>query len=429
MTDNFPKKRHIIVLTTLFLTLFFGSSRLGSAENDQRNILKGDEERGIISDDLPNRKGIKIGGPIFHSGLKISNQFDSNIYLAHRGEHADTINIINPSIGFVLPMRDSRLSMEYDVAFNYFYHFPVNNHVDHRVNTLAEINLTNYKITLSDLYRRFKDRTGTEDVNRTKRQINAFTAGIETKELNRLFFGFNYTNNLQGYLSTDPILANLNYKDKSYMEHIFDIVANYRLYSKTYLTWDNDYGLIHYYKNNIPPDSYYIESLFGVRGELTNKIAANVKFGGRYQQYESSPLLSDKGYFNFIARGGLDYFATKDDTWSFNVERGTYESTYADMNYYELNSLGINYAHKFKRKLTGNIFGSIQANIYPEDSTQDGVTAKRIDKLYYGGCSLRYDLQKWVTLEAKYQFERRDSRFSAFTYTDNLVTVSGSVGF
>lgn len=417
-------------LLTLVLVLFLGIAGLSHAADpkDVKNILKTDNI-GLLSIDLPNREGVKIGELIFHSALKAETQYDSNIYLEHRDENSDIINIINPSFGMKLPLQDNEVSLEYDATFNYFTHHSNNDHIDHRVTSLAELNWTDYKITLSDTYRRYKDRTGTEDVNRTKRQTNNLGVDVETKEFNRLYLDFGYANNLESYLSTDPIITGLTYRDKSYLEQVFNMVLNYRMYSKTYFMWENDYGRIHYYKNSIPPDSYYIESLVGVKGDLTTKLGANIKVGARYQEYEESPLLNDDGYFNAVVRGGLDYFAGKDDTYSLSLERSTYESTFDDMNYYELNSLGLNYAHKFSRKLTGNLFTSVQENLYPKESTVSGVTRKRRDKIYYFGCSLKYDIQEWLALKGEYQFERRDSNFSSFSYTDNLVSVACTIGF
>ena len=420
----------ILILLTLVLAVLLGvfNSSYAAEAKDVKNILKTDNI-GLLSVDLPGREGVKIGELIFHSALRAETQYDSNIYLEHRNENSDVINVINPSFGLKLPMQDNDISLEYDATFNYFSRYPANDHIDHRVTSLAELNWTDYKITLRDTYRRYKDRTGTEDVNRTKRQTNNIGAVVETKELNRMFLSFGYINNLESYLSADPIMTGLSYRDKSYIEQAFNMILNYRMYSKTYFMWENDYGTIHYYKNSIPADSYYIESLIGVKSDLTSKLGANIKVGARYQEYEESPLLNDDGYFNAVARGGLDYFAGKDDTYSLNVERSTYESTFDDMNYYELNSLGLNYAHKFNHKLTGNLFTSVQENLYPKESTVGGVTKKRKDKIYYFGCSLKYIIQKWLSLEGKYQFERRDSNFSAFSYTDNLVSVACTIGF
>jgi hypothetical protein len=421
-------KNFVIASLPLLLVFLLGLSGLSYAEMDVRNILK-EGASSMLTIDLPNRKGIKLGDLIVDSALKVTNQFDSNIYLAHTGEHADVLQIINPSIGFKLPVQDNVFTLSYDAAFNYFDNFPVNNHIDHRVNASAEINWTDYKLTFVDTYRRFRDRTGTEDVNRTKRQTNGFAAGIETREWNRLFFAFNYSNFLQNYLSTDLVLPNLTYKDKSYMVNAFGLDANYRIFSKTYLLWENNYGFIRYTKSDLPPGSYFVESLLGVKGELTDKIAANIKGGFKLQNYETSTVLSSKDYCNFVAKGGLDYFATKKDTWSLSLERGIYESTYSIVNYYELNSVGLNYAHQFNHKVTGNLFASVQSNLYPTATTEGGLTAKRKDGIYYGGCSLTYGIKDWLAVEAKYQFERRDSKFSAFTYVDNLVTLTGTIGF
>jgi hypothetical protein len=416
-------RRYLFVLA--FLLSLPGLSYAGT---DVRNVLKENADN-LLTIDLPERHGIKVGAATVHSALKVTNVYDTNIYLEREGEKADVTQVITPSIGVILPVQDNVFRLQYDATFNYFDKYSVNDHIDHRVGSSAEINWTDYKLTFVDVYRHFRDRTGTEDVNRTKRQTNGFGMGIQTKEANRLFFAFNYSNFLQNYLSTDLILPTLTYKDKSYIEHTFGLDVNYRLYSKTYLLWENNYGFIHYTKSDLPPDSYYVESLLGVKGELTSKISANAKFGFKLQNYESSPVISSKDYANFVARGGLDYFAGNKDTWSLILERGTYESTYSIINYYELNSVGLNYAHKFNRKITGNLFASAQSNLYPEKTTEDGLTAKRKDYIYYGGASLVYSIKEWLAVEAKYQFERRDSKFAVFEYTDNLVSFTGTIGF
>ena len=449
---NFTIKCHIINKTfflSFFLVFLLGLPVLNYAayydardvvnEDEQRDIINADDvsyitkadDLGILNYDLPNRTGVKIGDVVFHSGLKVSNQYDSNIFLTPTkvGAKSDNIYIINPYLGFRLPMGDNSFSLEYDPTFNYYYKFPVLNHVDQRVAALGEINLEDFKINFNDTYRNYRDRTGTEDINFTHRQSNVFSMNVDTKDFNRFFFSFGYRNDLEDMLSNELIYGPLTYRDRSYIENTFYLAANYRIATKTYLIWENDYGFINYYHSDIPPDSYYIESLVGVKGQPSSKIAVNLKVGVKYQQYDSSPLIYDGGYCNFVARGGIDYFATQNDTLSLNLERTDYESTYANMNYYQVSSLGLNYKHSFPHKFTSNLFASLQQNLYPTETTENGVYATRKDWIYEGGCSLKYDVKKWLALEARYDFERRDSIFSNFSYTDNRITISGTVGF
>jgi hypothetical protein len=53
----------------------------------------------------------------------------------------------------------------------------------------------------------------------------------------------------------------------------------------------------------------------------------------------------------------------------------------------------------------------------PDNSTME----KRLDYLYGGGLSIRYELQKWIKLDANYEYQTRQSNFSDFNYNDNRV--------
>jgi hypothetical protein len=381
----------------------------------------------ITSDDLPDREGIKAGEVFFHSALKGGAQFDSNIYLTDENETYDVITLISPSAGFYLPLRDNSLSMEYEAGFNIFDRFPENNHTDHKAEGIFEINLTDYKVSLEDLYRRFTDRSGTEDINRVRQQVNDFKTGISTA-FEQLEFALSYTNRLHKYLTDNVIFDGLRYKDKDSITHILDFEGGYAFSPKTTFLYNFVTGFVDYYKSSLPPDSYYIEALAGIKGEWTPKTTVNLRGGVKYQSYENSELIHDDDYFNFIARGGIDYSMSEDDILKMTLERGTYESRYRDMNYYELNSAGFDYEHKYNKWAMG-LFGHAQLNRYPNESTEGTETAKRKDKFYSLGLSLRYDVRKWLSCAARYEYLTRDSNLSTFDYINHLTTLRAVVGF
>jgi len=382
----------------------------------------------IVSRELPKREGWEIGDIIFHSALKTQVQFDSNIYLSANGEKDDIITTINPSFGLKAPLSGNDLSLEYDIAINEFGRFTENNHTDHRVQADAEINLTDYKISLTDVYNRLTDRAGSEDVNRTKRQMNTFRAGISTVR-DQLTLDLSYINILEQFLTTDIFFNTWSYNNKSTVTHIIDLEGGYRFQPKTSLVWENAVGYVDYYKNaNIFPDSYYLESLLGIKGEWYSKITTDARAGARFQEYKSSLAVNDENYCNLEARGTLDYLLTSDDTLNLRIAKTIYPSTYQDMNYYTVTMAGLNYSHKFYKTLV-SLFGSVQYNTYPKDSIEDGVVGKRKDWLYSSGCSWRYDIRKWVSVEAKYEYLKKDSSFYNLDYSEHLVTLAGTVGF
>jgi len=67
--------------------------------------------------------------------------------------------------------------------------------------------------------------------------------------------------------------------------------------------------------------------------------------------------------------------------------------------------------------------------MYPGATVEDGVTDKRYDNFYEGGALVRYDVRKWASLELKYEYTQRASRFSTYDYVNNRIIFSGTGGF
>jgi hypothetical protein len=384
----------------------------------------------LTSKDLPNREGIKvgIGNIVVHSAFKVQEQFDSNIFLKDSDIRSDGITSLHPSVGVEIPFSDNMLSADYDVDINLFGHYTDQDHTDQRARGLLEINLTDYKITVDNVYRRFTDRASSETSTRVKRQTNDFKAGVSA-EFELLGFDVNYKNTVEDYLITDLVWGPLTYEDKSTMTNIVGAVVSYRFLPKTLILLESDLGFVKYYNSSIPPDSYYTETVLGLKGEWFKKSNVNLKAGFRYHSYDHSDILKSKDFIGPVIRGGFDYFPTEVDTIGVRLERTIYESTYSTMNYYNVNLVKVEYTHNFSDKFSANAFGSYQLNLYPGESIEDGVTAKRHDNLFGGGCGLRYDIQKWVSLEAKYEYRQRISKFETFDYIDNLATIAGTIGF
>ncbi len=379
--------------------------------------------------DLPNRGGIKLGDIILHGAFKTSEELETNIFLAEHGEKFDAITVLNPSAGVEIPFRDNKLSIDYDAGIFLYGTYHTENHIDHRARALAEVNFTDYKIKVNDIYRDFTDRAIDENSRRIERKINNLRAGLSA-QFDQLGFDVGYTNFIEVYGQKDDIIfQSITYEDRDRMSHVVDGTVSYRVFPKTSLFMEGDLGLVHYYNSSLPPDSYFIETVVGIKGRPTNKILANIKGGFRYQHYDKSDVISDKPFMGPVISGGLEFLATKDDTLNLGLERRIFESTYQNINYYNINLASLKYTHKFNKKISVSPFGYYQLNLYPTATVESGVTDKRYDNIFGGGCTLRYDIRKWASAEAKYEYTQRDSRFSIYDYIDNRIIFSGTVGF
>ncbi|OGW83151.1 MAG: hypothetical protein A2987_04345 [Omnitrophica bacterium RIFCSPLOWO2_01_FULL_45_10] len=420
MIQIIRNKRHnkIILRRLLFfnitLVLLLANSPLARAQ--------------LANPDLPYREGVKIKDVIIHSAIKTEEQFEGNIYLQDTDTKSDSITLVNPSVGIEIPLRRNRISADYDAEIYSYGSHESEDHVDHRVRALGEVNLADYKVSARDTVRIFIDRRADENSNRIKRQENTFRIGIEAK-YERLGFDIGYTNKFEGYDSEEISFRSLTYSDRSRFVNIIDATLSYRFLPKTMALLENDLGFVTYHNSSEVPNSYYDEILLGMRGEWFAKLYINFKAGLRYQNYEDSNLIVDKDYVGLVMRGGLDYFATEDDTVTLAAERVVVESIYSNMNYYNVNALKLSYTHRFNDKVSATLFGIYQLNLYPAESTENNVTGKRYDNYLWGGASLRYDIRKWLSVEAKYEYRQRISRFDIFDYIDNLATLRGTVGF
>lgn len=382
----------------------------------------------LTSKDLPDRDGVKFGKAIVHAALRTEEVFDSNIFLDNTDRKSDFITVLSPSVGIEVPLRENNLSVDYETSIFFYGRFDTENHIDHRVRGQAEINLTDYKVNIDDVFRIFTNRASNENSLRLKQEVNDFRAGVKA-EFERLGFDVGYTNLIEAYSSNDTFFGSLTYNDKNRVSNIIDMTASYRFLPKTLFLLENDLGFIHYYNSSLPPGSYYDEALVGIKGEWFSRSNVNLKAGFRYQNYDESSIIADKAYAGPVIRGGFDYSPSDNDVVIVNLEKTVYESTYSNMNYYDANLAAVKYRHQFTDKVSSTLSGSYQLHLYPSQTTENGQTAKRSDNYLGGSASLRYDIRKWMSLEAKYDYKQRISKFDIFDFIDHSVAIRGTIGF
>jgi len=387
----------------------------------------------ILSLDLPNREGVEVGNIIVHSAFQTGVDFESNIFLSEQSEEDDIITYYRPSFGIEVPMQDNRLSLEYDANVAEFSDNIEQSHIDHRMRGLAEIFWTDYEIKISDVYQRYTTRAGSDETglpsSRQRKWHNTIMASIAT-ELDQLEYKLTYINEMDKYLQKNkPLFGPMNYDDKNYTLNALDTEVGYRFQPKTTFLFNLVGGLINYYSSPLVPDSYYIEGLFGIKGEWFGKLTFNVRGGFKYQEYDGSTFMYDDNYMNFEARGGIDYAASEDDTVRLTFIRTNRDSIHQDMNYYTMDFVAFDYVHDFTDKITSDVYFSWQRNQYPTETLVDGDLAERRDDIYAVGAMLRYDVRDWLSLQVGHEFRKKDSKFRRYNYDDHVTSIRATVGF
>jgi len=438
-------KRYSKILTLILIcmisVLFWPGSQFNKeADADTLQFVREDlaakdpDRRGFISNDLPYREGLVIEDYfILHAAIKTEVKFASNVFYANEDEKRETITVLTPSVGIEIPMQDSQFSLEYDAPLGFFNRYTEQNYTNHRVRSLLEIDLTDYEFIFYDTYRRFTNIAGHDDElgssgRRTREERNLFGLAVSA-EFDQLEYKVGYENNVRKFLGKNQIISDgLEYTDYNHMYNQVDVEVGYKLFPKTTVLAEVVAGHL-YYRSDFVPSSYYTEALLGFKGEWFNKLVFDVRGGVKYQDYGKSDRIINKDYIDFVARGNVSYKATDDDVIRLGYIRTNHDSIYENMAYYESNFVSLDYTHRFNDKLTGNVFASWQLMQYPHDTTVDGDRAKRYDNIYSIGPILRYDINKWVSLQAGYEYRRRRSRFDSFDYQNHVTKLQITAGF
>lgn len=386
----------------------------------------------LTNPDLPERRGIKpleaLPGFKVHSAGRVAEQFDSNVFLADTDTRFDFITILAPSVGFEMKAGDSMLSADYEIVQNLFGIWQSQNHLDQRVRAMGEAQLNDFKITAKDDFRIFTDRAANENSQRLEEVTNDFKGAVSA-QFDKLTVDVGYINKIRTYASDDLSIGQLTWGQRDYMDESAYLTVSYRYWPKTYVIFENDVGHIRYYETSELPDSLYFDSLAGLRGEWTNKITVNLRGGIRYQHYDQSDVISSKRYLGPVVRGGVEYRPTKDDKAILSLGITNYESIYSTNNYFTMYFAGLEYRHEFSRKFSCGAFANYQLHLYPCQTTDNGVTAKRYDNQPALGANIRYDMNRWISAEVKYEYRQKASNFDIYDYKDNIVTVSATGGF
>ena len=125
----------------------------------------------------------------------------------------------------------------------------------------------------------------------------------------------------------------------------------------------------------------------------------------------------------------MDYQFTPKTSVILKAARRTTETNVSSTDYVLSDSVSLEYLQKVTGKITADISLSYTNDKYNGDLTFNGVTKRLTDDYYMGVFALQYKFKEWLETDLGYIYDRRDSSFSEFNYTNNIVflRITGSL--
>ncbi len=376
-------------------------------------------------------KGLKIGDKFTLRPMsRVQEQCDSNVFLTKDNKKADWATTFDVGGEAEMKMDKIHLLAGYIFDMNRYAIYSNQDSYNHTAIAKAGYEFTNFDFIVDNKFKKFSDISGTEVTVRIPRIKNVLSADLVTTKLEKVGFDSGYDFIVEDYLSNDPLTIidnqTVTYRQaESRRENVFREEFTHQTFPKTSLLAEVDGGFIDY-NNNYRPNSYFVQGLAGLKGELFKDSVAALKVGYRFQNYNQS------GFNDFSGVVLLGNIAKKfgvKNTVTLSAERSVEESVYDGMNYFVLNNVGLYYVYQHNDKLSLHFAGSFQRNQYPKETTEGGLTATRHDDFLVGACGLRYDIRQWLSTAISYQFTKRQSTFDTFDYVDNLFSWSAAAQF
>jgi hypothetical protein len=174
-----------------------------------------------------------------------------------------------------------------------------------------------------------------------------------------------------------------------------------------------------YYKDE-ERSSYYFEILPGVDGKLPDtdiSVSANVGVYRRDYNGQDRNDITDAVSTVTMSRP----VGSKTDA-HIGFHRRPVESSYDDLTFYDEKSFFGGLTHKINQRLRGRLNVSYANRDHEEASTRGNVRVKRDDDAVSVNLGADYAARKWLIFHMDYRFERRDSNFSDFDSTENILS-------
>jgi hypothetical protein len=354
----------------------------------------------------PPGRGVSQGRLVLHPRLAVQGYYDDNIFLIDRDRQDDLIWVLLPGVALKFPWEDNLLVLDYQASLHYYLDHNDQNHDDHRLHGRLSLLAAPFSLKLEDTFLKTSSRENTDYSDRIERTENTAKAAL-IYLANKFQVQGGYENYLYRY--DDRV-----YRPYNHTEHRGILTGFLQVAPKTKALLEYTYNRI-LYDDNKDRDGYYNEVRAGFIGEITSKLTGTAKVGYQERQYREDSIWDDyRGVVGYVL---LEQVFSKEHDLRLAWERTVQESTFKGNSYYELNRVWIYYSRQLDHKIRGFVRLQYSNYRYPHRSLE--FEEKRKDNIWQPEIGVRYQIQPWLTAEARYRFRDRDSNWPGKDYRNN----------
>ncbi len=356
--------------------------------------------------------GIRIGQGTLKSGVSLTGQHDSNVFLTSNNKKADYISILSPKVLFDLPMGiDSRHLFQalYAADMAAFSDYSGQNYINQNAGLNLNLILPFGYFNVNDDFKDTVDRSSTEFTDQIRRRENRAAVAVGV-EINRLTYELAFANFIKRYDDS-------TYRTLEYNEDVVSGTVYYQLFPKTKALVQYDHGMIDY-SRDASRDASYDQFMAGLRGELTDKITGTVKLGYQLRDYDDA---GEQGYEGLVSETGIDIAFTERRSLTLKYISKALESVYGANNYYDAHMLSAEFQQKLKGGFSLLLGAGYARNLYPETDTT--LSVKRADTVVSGKSTLRYEVKDNMRVNLGYEHKENLSNIDSKEYVDNLTSI------
>lgn len=366
---------------------------------------------------LPDR--LKAGPLRIHPTLRTRMDYDDNILRQSEPEDPrdDVIWSIMPGAIMNLPVGPHAFSMGYEADIEVFTKNSRQNDQNQNFFALADLHFPSFYVNVLEKFKETSSRAGTTFEDRIPRYDQSINPKIGYKWKRATFeAGFHHFVRDYRRQVNDPF---------DFQSTEWTGVIYYDLFARLKALMEYQYGQLDY-DDDYTRGANIHQTRVGLQGEIIPNMTVKVRTGAQFRDYTYKP---ENDFNSWVTDFQIEYQIRDNLKFSAGFSRDAVEATFDAVNFYRAHTgtLGVEYEVLPSWVLfTDFLYGR---HDYAEVVTVDNRTGHRRDHKAVVKTGVRYELRQWWQFELAYNFIRRNSNFSSYDFTENLVSLESRIKY
>lgn len=356
--------------------------------------------------------GVKLGALRLHPAYSQIYELDDNVRLSREDEETDSLFRELPALTGEVQNSNLRVSGGYGMEIVNFTRLKEENSINHFAHGMVEYQFDDLSFSIEDTLEKSQSRLS--NANSTRDHVLANAVQVLAK-YDRPKWALE-----PGWTHNTIIHDSATLKNLSYEEDVLTLLGGYKIFPKTLLLIQNDFGFDYYHRKLQNGDQNFWQIMGGVRGEYIENMSVEAKMGFQTRRVEELPGQDHQEDYNgMVADLNVSYAITPRDAVSLDYIRTVQPATAANNHWYSLDRVSLSYSKRFFDKWILTPQAGWQVNRYPEAIFYESEFQNRDDQFWQTGVDLRYQFKEWLSAGAAYRFRSRASNFDTVDYSNN----------